>query len=172
MSRDSLAARASVAVRRGFFHWLFPAALVLPAWMMIGWLVSNASGWMIFWVFISMPCVFIAQLALAMLVRSRPSVRLGRAVSWLDVGVIGAWQALTVFVALIVQPVWGLSVLAAVIAFVAAVVVSVRELWAEARGAVREQVRMTRAYADPALFPDRQQPDSEVIVLHEVREGR
>ena len=110
--------------------------------------------------------------ALAMLVRSRPSVRLGRAVSWLDVGVIGAWQALTVFVALIVQPVWGLSVLAAVIAFVAAVVVSVRELWAEARGAVREQVRMTRAYADPALFPDRQQRDSEVIVLHEVREGR
>src|SRR5690349_9998248 len=47
-------------LRRAFYGWLFPAAFLLPLWLLIGWAVFNAGGWAFLWVlFLAIPAVFI-----------------------------------------------------------------------------------------------------------------
>ena len=36
-------------LRRAFYQWLLPAALVLPLWLLIGWIAFSASGWALLW---------------------------------------------------------------------------------------------------------------------------
>lgn len=86
-------------LRRAFFRWMFPAIVVLPLWLLLGWGVFQAGGWAFFWVlFIAIPSVGIAQLVLTLLVRARPSVMESRMVSWWDVIGFGVWHLLTVLV--------------------------------------------------------------------------
>ncbi len=86
-------------IRRVLFAWLFPAALVLPLWLLVGWGVFRSGGWAILWVlFIAMPSVLIGELLIAFLVRARASVRQARAVSWQDAAGIVLWHGLTIAV--------------------------------------------------------------------------
>ena len=56
-------------IRRAYFSWLFPAAVVLPLWLLIGWGVFQSSGWAFLWVlFIAMPSVLVCELLIGFLV--------------------------------------------------------------------------------------------------------
>ena len=45
-------------VRQAFFRWLLPAAFVLPAWLLVGW-IAFQGGWAILWVlFIAMGVIW------------------------------------------------------------------------------------------------------------------
>ncbi|GAA1730020.1 MFS transporter permease [Microbacterium paludicola] len=106
-----------MALRRIFSRWLWPAAFVLPLWVLVGWGISGAGGWAFLWVlFIALPSVFFAQIALTLLNRARPSVRRTGAVSWLDVAGFGVWHILTIAVGLF-NPTWfGLTLALAIVA--------------------------------------------------------
>ncbi|MDR6865989.1 hypothetical protein J2Y69_000574 [Microbacterium resistens] len=121
-------------LRRAFFQWLFPAALVLPVWLLIGWGVFQAGGWAFLWVlFIAVPSVLVGELVLALLVRARPSVRASRAVSWWDVGGFALWHALTIAVGFF-APGFPWMLTGAVVAFLALFWLTLWQLWNEARG--------------------------------------
>lgn len=80
-------------LRRAFFGWLGPAAIVLPVWLAVGWAVFGGGGWGTLGLVVVVPVSAVALAIVALLVRVRPAVRAERAASWIDVGVIGAWHA-------------------------------------------------------------------------------
>jgi hypothetical protein len=132
-------------VRRLFHRWLFPAALVLPLWLLIGWGVSGAGGWAFFWVLLlAMPSVFVGQLVLALLVRARGTVRAERAVSWPDVAGFALWHGLVVSLAFFAAPWWGVAVVLAVLVGIALFWLELWQLWREA-GPLRIAVADARA---------------------------
>lgn len=120
-------------LRRAFYWWLFPAAFLLPLWLLIGWGTFQAGGWAFVWIiFIAIPSVFLGQLALAVLVRARGTVRAQRAVSWADVAGFTLWHGLTIACGFF-NPSWFWA------AFLGATVVGAgmfwmtfRQLWSEA----------------------------------------
>ncbi|MFT4211636.1 MAG: MFS transporter permease [Microbacterium sp.] len=157
-------------IRRAFFAWLFPAAVVLPLWLYLAWIFSGAGGWAFLWVMFAAPAVFVLQLLLALVVRVRQDVREQRALAWADVAGFGLWHVLTIGLGFYAQPWW-----AAVWAL--AVVVGVGLCWFEGRRAWRrirggDVVQRTDegvAYI-PAPHP-RTPPDAAhpVIVVEESR---
>ncbi|GAB6858117.1 MFS transporter permease [Microbacterium xylanilyticum] len=105
-------------IRRAFFSWLFPAALVLPLWLFIGWGVFQAGGWAFLWVlFVALPSVLVGEVVLAFLVRARPTVREQRAVSWRDVIGFTLWHALTVALGFFPKDAFGWILAATIVAF-------------------------------------------------------
>ncbi|MCD2442436.1 hypothetical protein LQ757_09135 [Agromyces sp. SYSU K20354] len=80
-------------LRRLFYRWQFIAIIALPVWLLVGWAVFGSGGWGTLGLAIVVPVAFIALGIVALLVNARPTVRAERAVSWIDVGVLGAWHA-------------------------------------------------------------------------------
>jgi hypothetical protein len=80
-------------LRRAFYWWQFPAALVLPAWLLVGWGIFGSGGWSFLGLIILCPVLFIALIAVALIIFARSGVRSARAVSWRDVGLLAAWHA-------------------------------------------------------------------------------
>lgn len=158
-------------LRRGFFHWLLPAAIILPAWLIAGWAIFSASGWAFLGIlFIAAPAVLVAELILALLIRARPSVRAQRAVSWWDVAGITVWHLLIIaFGCFFDDASFGVLV-AAAIAFLAVFWSSLSQLWKDASGSWRRMSSGT----GPADVPDgeelrdRARQHSEVIIVNEV----
>lgn len=125
-------------IRRAFFHWLLPAAAVLPLWLLVGWGIFNAGAWSFVWVlFIAVPSVLIGQLVLALLVRARPTVRASRAVSWWDVLGFSVWHAATIAVGFFPERVFVPLLLLAVVTAVGLFWLSLWQLWNDARGTLR-----------------------------------
>jgi hypothetical protein len=123
-------------IRRALFAWLFPAALVLPLWLLIGWGVFQ-SGWAILWVlFIAMPSVLLGELLIAFLVRARARVRQARAVSWQDAAGIVLWHGLTIAVGFFPNA-FGWVLTGAVVAFLAVFWSTLWQLWRESASALR-----------------------------------
>lgn len=155
-------------LRRAFFLWLFPAALVLPVWLLIGWIAFGASGWALLpLLFIAMPGLLISETILALLVRARGSVRADRAVSWWDVLGFGVWHALVIASGFF-PPWYGLVLLGALIAAAGVLWLSMWQLWRETTGGMRSVLRAAdgTAYIPPPRR--RVQPeDAEVIVITE-----
>jgi hypothetical protein len=121
-------------LRRAFFWWLFPAAVVLPLWLLIGWIIFQPSGWALLWVLlIAMPSVFLGELVLTLLVRARGTVRAERAVSWWDVLGFGVWHILTITVGVFAQAWFWPALVGAVIVGLALFWLSLWQLWREAR---------------------------------------
>lgn len=154
-------------LRRAFFRWLLPAAFLLPLWLLVGWGVFQG-GWAILWVlFIAIPSVLLGQLLLTLLTRSRPSVRIERAVSWRDVAGFGLWHALTIAVGFF-SPAFPWLLVAAVLVGIALVWMQVWQLSSELKGS-GARIRETISWSS---FPaaDEQKPASaprEVIVVRE-----
>lgn len=116
-------------LRRAFYRWLFPAAVVLPLWMLIGWGVFQAGGWVFLWVlFVAIPSVLIGQVAMTLLVRARPSVRTSRAVSWLDVAGFTVWHLLVIAVGCFIEAWFPLLLTAAIVAGLGLVWLCMRQL--------------------------------------------
>lgn len=82
-----------MVIRRAFYYWQFPAAVVLPLWLLIGWGFFADSGWTFLFVLIYSPALFIAQIGVGALIALRSAVRGERAVSWTDVAVLACWHA-------------------------------------------------------------------------------
>lgn len=121
-------------LRRAFFRWLVPAAFLLPLWLLIGWGVFQG-GWAILWVlFIAVPSVFVGQLLLTLLTRSRPSVRAERAVSWWDVAGFSLWHLLTIAVGCFIDGAFAWLLTAAIVVGIGLVWLQLWQLWNEARG--------------------------------------
>ncbi|WP_232711612.1 MFS transporter permease [Microbacterium lacus] len=120
-------------LRRAFFHWLIPAAFLLPIWLLVGWGVFQGGAGPFLWVlFIAVPSVFLGQLLLTLLVRARPTVRAQRAVSWWDVAGFALWHALTIAVGFF-GPWFAPLLVGAIIVAVALFWLSLWQLWSEAR---------------------------------------
>lgn len=159
-------------LRRAFYHWLMPAALILPLWLVIGWGVFQAGGWAFLWLlFIAIPSVFLGQLVLTLLVRARGTVRAARAVSWWDLCGFTVWHGLIVAVGFY-NPNWfwpalGLAVAAGLSMFW----VSLYQLWREARPTSFVRVETTTAGISYVRPPDPQAPgdrrEPSVIVVNE-----
>ncbi|MGO1538580.1 MAG: MFS transporter permease [Leucobacter sp.] len=120
--------------RRAVYRWMFPASLVLPLWLLVGWGVFQAGGWAFLWVlFIAMPSVFLGQLGLALLVRARPSVAESRAVSRWDAAGFIVWHGLVVAVGFYLQTWFALLLIAAIIAGLGMYYLVFRQLRTELR---------------------------------------
>jgi hypothetical protein len=159
-------------VRRAFYNWLLPAAFVLPLWLFVGWGVFNAGGWAFLWVlFIAVPSVFVGQLALTLITRSRPSVRAARAVSWTDALGFGLWHALTIALGFYASSWWVPVMVLAVIVGLALVWWQLRLLWSEVRpSTVLLQAQNGAAYipaAQERMHPRPEADSHEVIVVEE-----
>lgn len=138
-------------LRRAFFLWLFPAAFVLPLWLLVGWGVFNAGGWAFLWLlFIAIPSVFVGQLLLTLLVRARPTVRAERAVSWWDVLGFTVWHGLTIAVGFYVESFFAVALVLAIVAGLALFWLSLWQLWNEARESGGRIVMNVRG---PAFVP-------------------
>jgi len=147
-------------LRRGFFFWLLPSAVILPLWLIIGWIVSDAGGWALAWVLVvAIPSVLIGQLVLTLLIRSRGTVRHTRAVSWWDVGGVGLWHVLTIAVGFFSEAWFWPLLIAATVVFLAVFWLSLRQLFQETRPSV-----ILRRYTAPARTPER------VVVVEEKRD--
>lgn len=157
-------------LRRAFYLWLLPAAFVLPLWILLGWGIFQAGGWAFLWVlFIAVPSVFIGQLLLTLLTRSRPSVRAERAVSWWDVLGFTVWHGLTIAVGCFIEGAFGWLLALAIAAGIALFWLQLWQLWNEAKGSgarIRETITWTTT--EP-LRPRAEQTRStpEVIVIQE-----
>ncbi|MBT2485718.1 MULTISPECIES: MFS transporter permease [unclassified Microbacterium] len=155
-------------LRQAYFRWLLPAAFLLPLWLVIGWAVFQG-GWAILWVlFIAVPSVFLGQLLLTLLTRSRPSVRIERAVSWWDVAGFTLWHGLTIAVGFFIEGAFGWLLAAAVVVGIALVWLQVWQLWNEARGSgarLRETISWSTIPAQGEQAPPTRA--REVIVLRE-----
>lgn len=122
-------------IRRAFYRWLPVAVVVLPAWMLVSWLIFDRGGWsFMLLLFVVIPSVIVASLAIWLLVRARPSVAASHDASWADVGVIGLWQALTIWFGFA----WGNAALpwlmtGAILACFGALWVGLNQLWNESR---------------------------------------
>jgi hypothetical protein len=159
-------------LRRAFLWWLFPSAVVLPLWLLVGWIAFDANGWALLWVlFLAMPSVFLGQIVLGLLVRARSSVRAERAVSWWDVAGFGVWHLLIVAVGFF-SPTWSAPALVgAVVAALALFWLSLWQLWGEAKRGAQSLLRAAdgTGYLPPAQPPRSAPADPEVIVLTEGR---
>lgn len=158
-----------MVLRRAFFHWLLPSAFLLPLWMVVGWAIFGQSGWALLWVLlIAVPSLFIGQLVLTLLTRSRPSVRAERAVSWWDVLGFAVWHGLTIAVACFIDGAFPWLLTGAIVAALGLFWLQLWQLWNEARGSgarIRETITWSSmSRADPASSYE-----SEVFIVEERR---
>jgi hypothetical protein len=156
-------------LRGVFYRWMFPAVVILPLWLLIGWGIFNAGGWAFLWVlFIAIPSVFIGQLVLTLLQRARTSARETRMASWWDVLGISVWHGLTIAIGCYPQAWFPLLLTAAIVVAIALFWLMLWQLWGEARTAGPGIRFMTSTTTGAAFEPqDRAAADSEVFIIQE-----
>ncbi|SBS70639.1 Permease of the major facilitator superfamily [uncultured Microbacterium sp.] len=157
-------------LRRAFYQWLLPAALVLPLWLLIGWIAFSASGWALLWVIvIAIPSVLVGQLLLTLLARARGTVRHTRALSWWDVGGFALWHLLTIAVGFFSPAAFWPLLTAAVVVFIGLVWLMLWQLFREAKpSAVLRRATDGAVYIPPPATKTPQRPQ-EVIIVSEKR---
>jgi hypothetical protein len=161
-------------LRRAFFWWLFPAAVILPVWLLAGWIAFDAGGWALLWVlFLAMPSVFFGQLVLGLLVRARSSVRATRSVSWWDVAGFGLWHALVIATGLFSPSWFALTLILAMVGAVALFWLTLWQLWREARAGAQSLLRAAdgTGYLPPQHPPRAESTDASVFVITERPSG-
>ena len=150
------------------YRWMFPAAVVLPLWILLGWVIFDR-GWSFLWVlFIAMPSVFVGELVLSLLVRSRPSARAERAASWWDVLGFGVWHALIIVVGCFPPAGTGWYVAGAIVAALALFWLQLWQLWREARGnGLRVRENVSWSSDGPGTSKATTPADPDVFVIRE-----
>ncbi|GAA2232066.1 MFS transporter [Herbiconiux moechotypicola] len=153
-----------MVIRRAFFSWQFPAAVILPAWILVGWGVFAATGWQIIGLIVGVMMLTVAMLATAGIVFARKDVRAERAVSWLDAGLLTVLHGLVIAVGFF-TPVTALLSTLVVVAVLALFWAGIVQLVMETRRRVREAVAR---FEEQARVPQqRRSPriDGEYIVI-------
>lgn len=150
-------------LRSAFYRWMFPAAFLLPLWLLIGWGVTGAGGWAFLWVlFVAIPSVFVGQIVLALLQRARPSARDTHLASWWDVAGVGVWHALTIALGFFPQAWFPLLLTGAIVVGLGLIWLMLWQLWGEAR-TVGPVIRITtpeqsRSTAESDVFIVQEKP--------------
>lgn len=152
-------------IRRAFFYWQFPAAVILPAWILVGWGVFAATGWQILGLIVGVMMLTLGMLAVSGLVFARKSVRETRAVSWLDVALLAVLHGLIIAVGFF-TPATALLGTLSVVALIALFWAGVVQLVVDTRRRVRSVLADFEAQA-ARLNGAPQQPrvDGEYIVI-------
>ncbi|WP_322412058.1 MFS transporter permease [Microbacterium invictum] len=160
-------------LRRAVYRWLFPAAFVLPIWLLVGWGVFSGGGWAFLWVLLlGIPSVFLGQVVLTLLVRARGTVRAERAVSWLDVGGFAVLHALTVSLGFFGAWWWGAAFGLTIVAALALFWTQLWQLWREAKPSGLAGFRATASgYLGGGNPGPRTQP-AGVVVIEERSKSR
>jgi len=83
-------------IRRAFYYWQFPAAVILPLWLLIGWGIYADGFWSFVGLLILCPILFLAMIIVGVLISLRAAVRGEKAVSWIDVGVLAFWHLMII----------------------------------------------------------------------------
>ncbi|AGW41142.1 heat shock protein [Leifsonia xyli subsp. cynodontis DSM 46306] len=160
-------------IRKAFYWWLFPSAVVLPAWLLVGWAAFHTgSGWSFLGLLLC-PLLFLALLAIGGVLVARKSVRDVQAVSWYDVGLLAPWNAAIVAFGFFPGAAAGWLAVAGVILFLGLFWLGLWELIAELRGRVRETYAAYERAAQSQQVrrdPRMSAGDAEVIVIEERRE--
>jgi uncharacterized BrkB/YihY/UPF0761 family membrane protein len=79
-------------LRRAFYYAQFGAIPILPLWLLIGrGLVVEGPGWEFVLLLVVCPILVVAMAIVVGITVARKNVRRTRRLSWLDVGVLGAW---------------------------------------------------------------------------------
>ncbi|MCS5718580.1 hypothetical protein N1027_10585 [Herbiconiux sp. CPCC 205763] len=155
-------------IRRAFFYWQFPAAVILPAWILVGWGVFAATGWQIIGLIVGVMLLTVAMLATAGLIFARKDVRSERAVSWLDVGLLTVLHGLIVAVGFF-TPVTALLGTLSAVAVIALFWSGIIQLVVETRRRVRATLAAFEAQAQQASRlqspPQKPRMDGEYIVI-------
>lgn len=157
-----------MVLRRAFYHWMFPAAFLLPLWMFAGGVIFGHGAGAVLWVIIAIPSLFVGQLVLTLLLRARPSARRTQAVSWWDLGGFTTWHLLTIAIGFFPTG-WGYLLLLAIAAGVALFWLMLWQLWDEARGTLRTV--STAGGASAVFSHEPSAPDRGVFVVHESIQG-
>ncbi len=154
-------------IRRAFFYWQFPAAVILPAWILVGWGVFAATGWQIIGLIVGVMMLTVAMLATAGLIFARKDVRAERAVSWLDVGLLTVLHALIIAVGFFTSATALLGTLS-VVAVIALFWSGIIQLVMETRRRVRAAMAGFEAQAQATRIntaPRSPRIDGEYIVI-------
>ena len=155
-----------MVVRRVVYRLIFPLAVVLPVWVLIGrGIIADGVGWQfVAYLFIA-PVLFIALIATGGLLVARSEVRAERAVSWPDVAVLSAlWLAL-IGVGLFAYPWLAVCVVLLVLGLfwlaIWELIASTRRVFTEFNERVQAQARGSRQAAPIDM--------GEVIVVNSTR---
>ncbi len=138
-------------LRRALYVVQFPLAVLLPLWVLLSrGIFADGIGWSFLGYLVLSPILFLALASIVGLVSARKTVRVQRAVSWLDAALLGALTLTLVAYGLFALPV--LAALA-VLLVVGGVWLELWQLFTETRGRVRQ-------YLDPS---PQQIPDLIVV---------
>jgi hypothetical protein len=132
-----------VILRRVFYYWQFAAVAVLPLWLMIAASIFGDSAWQVLGATFGAVVIGFGLLVVSLLILARKEVRLDKAVSWADVGVLALWHTLIVLMGVFSETASWLSVLV--------VLVGIGAFWFagwELYAAARRRVREALAYID------------------------
>jgi len=154
-----------VFIRRAFFYWQFPAAVILPAWILVGWGVFAATGWQIIGLIVGVLMLTVAMLATAGLIFARKDVRAERAVSWLDVALLTVLHGLVIAVGFFTPAtalLGTLAVVAVIALFWSGIVQLVMETRRRVRAVIDEFETQAKRVQQPLRSP---RADGEYIVI-------
>jgi hypothetical protein len=132
-----------VILRRVFYYWQFAAVAALPLWLMVAASIFGDSAWQVLGATFGAVLIGFGLLVVSLLILARKEVRLDRAVSWADVGVLTLWHVVIVLMGVFSETATWLSVLVVLIG-IGAFWFAAWELYAAARKRVREAL----AYID------------------------
>ncbi|MFB2582239.1 MFS transporter [Herbiconiux sp. P15] len=159
-------------IRRAFFYWQFPAAVILPAWILVGWGVFAATGWQIIGLIVGVMMLTVGMLATAGLIFARKDVRAAKAVSWLDVALLVVLQGLVIAVGFFTPATAILGTLS-IVALIALFWSSVLQLVVETRKRVRSAIAGFEEQATRIQNPQRPaRIDGEYIVIETTGDAR
>ncbi|MGY4857193.1 MFS transporter [Cryobacterium sp. AP23] len=130
-------------LRRVFYYWQFVAVGALPLWLMVAASIFGTSAWQVLGASFGAIAIGFGLLVVSLLFLARKEVRLAKAVSWADVGVLTLWHALIVLMGVYSDSAPWLSVLVVLVG-IGAFWFAVWELYDAARKRVREAL----AYID------------------------
>ncbi|CAD5995470.1 hypothetical protein [Agreia sp. COWG] len=165
-------------IRRAFYLALFPAAVVLPVWMLVGSALFDGGGWQTLGVLLGAIVLFVAMSVISGIMFARSSVRAAKAVSWLDVTIQAALYAAVVALGFNTSATPGILAALIVVA-VAGFWVSVWQLFSETRRRMQEVFSAFETAQTPpsAGFASGRAPlgarnDGEYIVIETARDDR
>ncbi|SMH36806.1 hypothetical protein SAMN06295885_1282 [Rathayibacter oskolensis] len=106
--------------RRAFGSWQYPAAIVLPLWILLGYgLFGGSSGWTVLGLVVALPILAVCLAVVAAIVSFRVTVRPTRTPAWGDVAAVGAWHASLLAFGFFPPGAWAIGLLSMVLGLVA-----------------------------------------------------
>ena len=175
-------------LRRVFYYWQFVAVVALPLWLMVAASIFGTTAWQVLGATFGAVAIGFGLLVVSLLFLARREVRLDKAVSWADVGVLTGWHALIVLMGVYSVTAPWLSVLVVLVGL-AAFWFALWELFDAARKRVREALVYidetarfgtvpTGSPAFPTMTnpaasrPDAAPADPSVIIIQEKHDER